>query len=178
MTTISELFDQRTQHWSDIQGHLKFMRDTVASEAADVVVELGARSGYSTIALLAGLEATGGKLWSVDIETPQWPDEVWSHPQITFIQGDDLSVRDQIPGEIDVLFIDTSHFYEQTLSELYLYGESARVILMHDTDLQHPHMAPSIPEYPVRTAALEWVAQNGRTFTEREGSYGLGVIGL
>jgi predicted O-methyltransferase YrrM len=176
MTVISELFDQRTQMWSDIQGHLKFLRDTVASESADVVVELGARSGYSTIALLAGLEATGGKLWSVDIETPQWPDEVWSHPQITFIQGDDLSVRDQIPHDIDVLFIDTSHFYEQTLSELYLYGEFARVILMHDTDLQHPHMAPLIPAFPVRVAAIQWCEQNGRTFTEREGSYGLGVI--
>jgi predicted O-methyltransferase YrrM len=154
------------------------MRDTVASERADVVVELGARSGYSTIALLAGVEATGGRLYSVDIETPQWPEEVWSHPQLTFIQGDDLNVRDQVPGEIDILFIDTSHFYEQTLSELYLYGESARVVLMHDIDLAHPYGAPPSPEYPVRLAMEEWCAQNGRFYTEREGSYGMGVVGL
>jgi predicted O-methyltransferase YrrM len=172
------MFDLRTQMWSDIQGHLKFMRDTVASETADVVVELGARSGFSTVALLAGVEATGGRLYSVDIETPQWPEEMWSHPQLTFIQGDDLSVRDQIPQEIDVLFIDTSHHYEQTLAELYLYGESARVILMHDTDLENPYMAPPEPAYPVRVAMQEWCTKVGRSYVEREGSYGMGIIGL
>lgn len=176
--SIVDLFHERLAVWSDIVGHLKFMRDTVAQEMAQVVVELGARSGNSTLALLNGVEASGGRLYSVDVETPQWPEEVWSHPQLTFIQGDDLSVRDQIPKEIDVLFIDTSHLYDQTLAELYLYGESARVVLMHDTDLDHPHGAPPAPAYPVREAMQDWCAQNGRFYTEREGSYGMGVIGL
>jgi cephalosporin hydroxylase len=174
--TVDELFAERLEFWSDIQGHLQFMRDLVAGEHAQVVVELGARSGNSTIALLSGVEETGGLLYSVDVSLPQWPGEVWAHPYVTFIQGDDLTVRDQVPDCIDVLFVDTSHDYDQTLAELNLYGANARVILLHDTDLQHPWGVPPDPEYPVRQAMTEWATAIGRPFEERAGSYGMGVI--
>lgn len=174
--TVDELFEQRLEFWSDIQGHLQFMRDTVAAEHAQVVVELGARSGNSTIALLSGVEETGGLLYSVDVSLPQWPGEVWDHPYIHFVQGDDLHVREQVPDCIDVLFIDTSHAYDQTLAELNLYGATAQVILLHDTDLEHPWGVPAEPAYPVRKAMTDWCVSMGRFFTERTGSYGLGVV--
>ncbi len=177
MTVIYDMLTERLAVWSDVVGHLQFLYETVVEQNAQVVVELGARSGNSTVALLAGVEVTGGLLYSVDIETPQWPLEVWDHPQITFLKGDDLALREQVPNEIDVLYIDTSHTELQTLAELRLYGPSAKVILMHDTDLDHPYGAPAEPAYPVRTAMRAWCDEVDRPYYEREGSYGLGVIG-
>jgi hypothetical protein len=158
------------------------------------VVELGVRSGNSTAALMAAVEKTGGHLWSVDIMIPAWPLEFYGRGFATLIIGDDLEVADQvgpqievttfadaeprfIPGGIDVLFIDTSHHYEQTLNELNLYGPRARTILLHDTELEEPYQAPPHdPKYPVSKAIDDWCAKTGRNWINRTGCYGLGVV--
>jgi cephalosporin hydroxylase len=173
VTSAAAAFVERLGQWSDIVGHLQFLHETVIERDAQVVVELGIRSGNSTAALLAAVEPTGGHLWSVDIDTPVLPfdSEAW-----TVIVGDDLAVADQLPETIDVLFIDTSHTFVQTLAELRLYGPRASVILLHDTELEHPDGAPPAPAFPVACAIDTWCAETGCTWENRPGSYGLGVI--
>jgi predicted O-methyltransferase YrrM len=162
---------------SDIKQHLPQLHDE-ASTGGAVVIELGVRSGNSTAAFLAALETHGGHLWSSDINPPRVP---WlGHEQWTFIKGDDLLVADDMPDDVDVVFIDTSHHYTQTLAELAVYVPKVKpggVVLLHDVELERPEgAAPSDPAFPVRRAVDEFCAAQGLTPEYVTGCYGLGVI--
>ena len=176
--TVDDIFTERLQIWSDIQGHLQFMHDVVVEADAKTVVELGVRSGNSTAALLAGVQKTGGHLWSVDTEPIDLPAPISQSKLWTPVVGDDLAVTDWLPKEIDVLFIDTNHWYHHTLAELRLYGPSSKIILMHDTELEWPWQAPpGDPSFPVRKAIEHYLQLIPERNVEwREGSYGLAVI--
>lgn len=174
--TVVELFEQRCTEDSDIVGHLPrlFMEAAIGNAQ---VIELGVRTGNSTSAFLAAVEQHGGHVWSVDIVQPDVP---WlGHPQWTLIVGDDRYTAEQLPDDVDVLFIDTSHFYKDTLRELAMYVPKVRaggVVLMHDTELGR--QTPREPVYPVRQAIERYFK---RTPYHREyvtGSCGLGVIRL
>jgi hypothetical protein len=184
--TLDEIYRRYLETWSDIQGHLEFMHDTVLGDDVRTVVELGVRSGVSTSAFLAALYKADAHrfgeglthLWSIDVNQPPIIDEFYRSGLWTFIQGNDLEVRACVPEQIDVLFIDTLHHYDHTINELNLYGGQADVILMHDTDLEHPHGAPRRdPAFPVRAAIGMWLHDHpDRSVTYLEGSYGMGVI--
>lgn len=136
---------------SDIRGHLPRLRDLVVSLDAQVVVELGVRTARSTTALLAGVEETGGLVWSCDVVNHGAPSEVGEHPQWEFVLGDDVAMAPFAPTPIDVLFIDTSHTYEQTVAELVAYAQLVRpggAIALHDTNDDWP---------AVQRALFEWV---------------------
>lgn len=93
--TFAEEYAERFSVWSDVQGHLPFLYEHAAlprgitSRGGDskgesipwgkrkVILELGVRGGISTSALLAGVEKSGGHLWSVDVEEPQVPAAAW-----------------------------------------------------------------------------------------------------
>lgn len=179
--SISDLYQRHCSVWSDIVEHLPTLHDTVVELEAKTVVELGVRTGNSTAALLAGAAETGGHLWSVDVRlmpsanyTPlqRAAGDHWS-----FIIGDDLTVADQLPEQIDVLFIDSSHHYDHTLAELRLYGPRANLILLHDTELEHPDGAPATdPSHPVKRAVEEWTDEVGRPWENHTNCYGLGII--
>lgn len=135
------------------------------------VIELGIRSGNSTSAFLAALEGRG-ELWSVDIAPPQvptyWHDLKYWH----FMIADDVTEQavDFCPGQVDVLFIDTSHYYQHTFAELLLYAPKVRpggVVLMHDTG----------PGWPDVARALDsWSGGSGVPWYDHPGWPGLGVI--
>lgn len=162
---------------SDIVGHLPRFVDLVTLLNAQHVIELGSRSGVSTVAWLYALAGTGGRLTSVDLsEAPQIGEhEHWRH-----IQGDDLDpdVIDQL-DMADIVFIDTSHLYEHTVQELNIYRHLVRpggVLVLHDTMLPQPEGAPPRPLYPVRKAVEEFVAEQGYEWTNYPDSWGLAVI--
>lgn len=151
---IGGLFEATCNRPSDIQGHLRLLRDLVVELDAQVVVELGVRWGRSTVALLAGVEQTGGRLWSCDVDpaTHDWvPDEVRSHPQWSFSGGDDLDMVENVPRPIDLLFVDTSHEYGHTLAELHMYGPLVRpggAVVLHDTDpVRWPDCARAVKDW-------------------------------
>lgn len=152
---------------SDIQQHLPRLR----REARGTVLELGVRGGSSTVALLAGLEERGGTLWSVDVDPASagvFPD----HAQWRFVLADSRDASQVggagLPDELDVLFIDTIHTYEQVRDELAVWGDrvvEGGVILFHDTD-----------SYPsIRRAISDWCKSRSVPFEFRGGSNGLGV---
>jgi cephalosporin hydroxylase len=163
---------------SDIYEHLPTFVQLVADLKATHVIELGTRTGVSTIAWLYALEGHG-RLTSVDIdERPA----IGDHDHWTFIQGDDLDpnvVSQLAPAEI--VFIDTSHLYKQTVAELNLYRwlvKAGGVIVCHDTMLQRPEGAPLVPAFPVRTAIERFCDENGFEWTNDPRCWGLGILNV
>jgi predicted O-methyltransferase YrrM len=137
------------------------------------IIELGVRGGNSTAALLAGLEHSGGELWSVDIAEPGTPAEWNGLPFWHLLVADDTSPEAVAfcPGDVDVLFIDTSHYYPHTLQELRLYVPKVKpggIVLLHDTDrAEWPDVGRSLDEY---------CAETGLTWYNHPWWHGLGVI--
>jgi len=166
---------------SDIHLHLPRFVAMVEEMDAQRVLELGTRTGVSTVAWLHGLASTGGHLTSVDIdERPP----IGEHDRWEFIQGDDTDpaiVARLGEHAYDIVFIDTSHLYEHTLSELYLYRWLVRpggLIVLHDTELPRPEGAPLRPAYPVKTAVTEFCDAEGYEWINIAECWGLGVIRL
>lgn len=170
MTRLQSEYLARCQRPSDISMHLPVLFETVSRYEHATVIELGVRDGNSTAAFLAGVEAVDGHLWSVDIEAPRVP-HWWAATGFwTLGIGDDLdrNIASALP-ECDVLFIDTSHWFDQTLAELRLYCPKVKaggVVLLHDTEWCPEH------EFPVARALDEF----SPGWKNLPGSYGLGVI--
>jgi len=161
---------------SDINEHLPTFVALVEKLDAKNVVELGTRSGVSTIAWLYALEGRG-HLTSVDID-PR-PD-IGDYDHWTFIQGDDCTpdVFAQMPAAADIVFIDTSHDYAQTCSELNLYHWLVRkggIIVLHDTELAHPEFVIGKP-FPVKRAIDEFCRAEGFEWENHTNCFGLGII--
>ncbi len=125
---------------SDIQHHLPLLY----SLARGNVLELGTRTGVSTAALLAGVEAHGGHVWSIDVD--DCSGLFAGHPQWRFVQGSSTdpemlchthSVDGGIPAGFDLILIDTEHSWEQVTAELTLWQRHIApggTICIHDPE--------------------------------------------
>lgn len=164
---------------SDINEHLPTFVELVRTLDAHHVIELGTRTGVSTIGWLHGLVGTSGHLTSIDL-SPR-PD-IGDYDHWTFIQGDDLdpTIVSQL-DPADIVFIDTSHLYSQTVKELNVYRWLVRpggVIVLHDTENRIPEDAPARPLYPVKRAIKEFCEVNGFDWINLPNCWGLGIIRL
>lgn len=175
--TLAEEYERLCATPSDIYEHLPTFAAMVRELDAAHVIELGTRTGVSTVAWLYALSRTGGALTSVDIDPK--PD-IGDWPNWRFIQGDDLDPI--VLGQLDladIVFIDTSHHYEHTLAELRVYQHLVRpggVIVCHDTELARPEGAPARPVFPVKTAIQEFCAEEGFRWFNYSNCWGLGII--
>jgi predicted O-methyltransferase YrrM len=161
---------------SDIFEHLPTLVGLCESLNAKNVIELGTRGGVSTIAWLYGMELTDGHLWSVDID----PAPELTHERWTFLQGNDLDpqVVKQLP-DAEIVFIDTSHEYQQTVAELNVYRWKVKPggkIVLHDTELAHPYGVTAVPRFPVKTAVEEFCQENWLTWKNYPNCFGLGIV--
>lgn len=177
-TRLAAEYERLCNTPSDIFLHLPRFVDMVIDLNAQHVIELGTRTGVSTVAWLHGLEQTGGRLTSIDIDPK--PD-IADHPAWVFIQGDDLDpaiVASLAPA--DIVFIDTSHLFEHTLAELGVYRwlvNPGGVIVLHDTELPLPETAPpDHPRYPVKKAISEFCAREGFDWVNVPECWGLGIV--
>ena len=174
---LAERYEQACATPSDIYQHLPTFVKMVEGLNARHVIELGSRSGVSTVAWLYGLEGTGGCLTTVDLaEAPQIGS--WGHWR--HVQGDDCDpdVVSQLEPA-DIVFVDTSHFYDHTLRELNLYRWLVRrpgLFVLHDTELERPEGAPLRPRFPVRTAIEEFCDAEGFRWFNFPECWGLGII--
>lgn len=175
------LYDRALAESADLGPHVEVLASTVRDLNAQRVIELGVRDGHSTGALLYGLEATGGSLWSVDINPPPFT----AIPRWTFVYGDDTdpAVVAQLPTEVDLVFIDTSHAWAHTLIELEEYVPRVRpggLVLLHDTENEDPasHGAPIglQPPFPVKRAIEDYCSEHGLPWKNDPRGWGLGTI--
>lgn len=173
-------YEARLEPWSDIQGHMPFLRETAERYADPVIIELGTRSGQSTSCFLAAIR-DGGHLWSVDVNTPDVPAHWHELPRWHFLRADDVSAlaRAWLPAQCDILFIDTSHEQEHTLAELRAYAPRVReggMILLHDTQWVPGDKDLGEPSGPVALALNLYCTETGLLWHNRPGFYGLGVL--
>lgn len=181
MSAQSE-YERRLTIWTDSQAHLEFMHDAVLGYQKPVVIELGVAHGNTTSALLAACEEADGMLWSCDIQVPHVPVDWYESEHWNLYVGDDLSqgVLDHMPESCDVLFIDSDHGYDHVYATLRHYVPRVReggVVFCHDTQ-----WAPQgdtdlgTPGGMVALAIARYCGENDLEWTNRTGSYGLGVI--
>jgi len=124
----------RARVLTDISHHLPTLFAMALAAEPRLVVELGIRGGDSTFVFSRVARRLGATLVSVDIDDCS---DVCDDPDWIFVQEDDLALarrfpewcaRRGLPSAVDVLFVDTTHAYEQTRAEL---------------DAWMPHLAPS-----------------------------------
>ena len=168
---------------SDIREYLPVLHGYARLYPCVRVIEVGVRSGNSTVAFLAAAQANGGHVWSVDIDDVrdrpggigQWRD----HPAWTFLQGDstDAGVLAQLPERADVVFLDGDHGRQKVLDELAAYMprlSPGGVALLHDTRIRWSGEPDGT--WPVTRALDEWCGAAGLHWQELPGAYGLGVV--
>jgi predicted O-methyltransferase YrrM len=117
--------------WSSERSVSEFLGDLVFRHRAKQVVEVGCFVGWSSAHIALGLKAadSGGRLWCIDydrniLEIARGNLAKRSLDEgTTFICGLSLdsSVLSALPAEIDVIFLDTSHEYEDTIREVEAY---------------------------------------------------------
>ncbi len=132
----SPLEFQMTQP-TDIHEHLQTLHVLTIELNLKNILELGTRTGESTIALLLAAKKLRGRVTSVDInpcdEAKEKIKKLDLEQHWNFIQEDDLKLN--WDKQIDHLFIDTSHTYDQTISELKKFEPFVRkggLISLHD----------------------------------------------
>ena len=184
VTTVYEGYLDRLSRWSDIYEHLPLLHDVAISRPGVRVLELGSRTGNSTLAFLSGAVAARGHVTSVDIAPLNDQMRMWAAiPEWTFIHGDDMDpqVQDRLPAEVDILFIDTSHEYLHTVKELEAYVPRVvpgGMVLLHDTLFlfARPGEKWDGTPPPVGQAVEDYCTATGRKWTHIPEGYGLGII--
>lgn len=121
--------DEYAEAWIDMAPHVATLRE-LARDAL-TIVEFGLRGGVSTWAMLEGLEDEG-RLIGVDIDPhAPLPDRVRDDPRFEFVVGDSLEV--DLPKRADLVMIDSSHEFAQTVRELVRAATlTPAVIALHD----------------------------------------------
>jgi len=114
---------------------LNWLHDTAATMTS--VVEVGSLHGRSAFALLTGCP---GPVYCID----PWNDEgerclpsfmnACGHfPNLVPVQGYSPAVIDQIPGQVDMVFIDGAHDYESVCADIDGWlPKTARLLCGHD----------------------------------------------
>ena len=186
VVTLKSAFEDRAARPSDIREYLPFLYEQARSRSGCRVLELGARRGNSTLAFLAGTAESDGHVWSCDIDdVRRLPDGIGPFgrsPRWTFVHGNDMdpAVQAQLPDQVDVWFLDTSHEYRHTLDELRAYMPRVApggIALFHDTHLMGwPGYDWGLDVSPVWAALDEYCAETGHRWENMPGKYGLGII--
>jgi len=131
---IDALFDMAVATETDINEHLPVLRELGRGKN---VLELGVRTGCSSIAFLAGRAKT---LTSVDIDWSQLDPQVIAGAQLADVSwirckasSVDVEYFPQTRMHLDLLFIDTLHTADQIREELRIHAPHADRIVIHDT---------------------------------------------
>src|SRR5215472_6898872 len=129
---------------SDISDHLLTLFVEALEVRPKLIVELGVHDGDSTFALERVAEHFGSKLVSVDIDDCS---NVSAYKHWFFVKSDDVAFANEFTawcGEqgihpaVDVLFIDTSHEFEHTRSEIaswFPFLSDRSKVFFHDTNM-------------------------------------------
>ena len=129
---------------TDISDHLETLFVESLNLESRLIVELGVGDGESTFVLERVANLWGAKLISVDIEDRA---DVSTFRDRIFVHEDDIAFAARFPGwcrecgiepAIDLLFIDTSHLYDHTVSEIrdwFPYLAPRCKVFFHDTNM-------------------------------------------
>ncbi len=133
----------KSQERTVINDHLPTLFIESLRSNPRLIVELGVETGQSTFAFERAARLSGAKLVSVDCEDCS---NACHSREWLFVQNDDLKFakifkiwceEHSIIPEIDILFIDTDHSYEQTIKEIecwFPYLSKRAKVFFHDSN--------------------------------------------
>lgn len=126
---------------SDINEYLMSLYNIPLQIKAKTILEIGA--GVSTVAFTAVANVLEAEFYSIDMcegailrAYPNAKELFEKEPRCHLIIGDDMEIFKTWDKEVDILFLDSTHFYEQTKKELASWPKWVRrggVFIMHDT---------------------------------------------
>ncbi len=134
---VHSLLQRTTQGAGDSDRHAATLFSIALACKGKTYLELGVRSGSSSLPILIAAAKNGGKLHSVDINATEFTcppelEEFWEFKQsdaVEFLESWNPS------SKIDFIYIDDWHSYEHVKAELEiidrLVGPSS-IILLHD----------------------------------------------
>jgi cephalosporin hydroxylase len=186
---LTEHFEKVMTEPSDVADHLSTFLDLVDELNATKVIELGVRYGVSTVAWLYALEGRG-HLWAVDCSPPVIEPTMefdllnplmdLDHWDFILANFHKPEVKEWLPAEVDIIFLDANHVHEETMLELEMFVPLVRSggrFLLHDTAIQITGNAVTPqPPFPVRTAMLEYCEKHDLNWTNNPVCNGLGQI--
>ena len=124
------------------------------------VVELGVRSGNSTLALLAGVSEIDGTVLSIDRDPCEHAKAAVAKNRLgdywIFIRGEALGNLAVLTTAIDLLFVDLDHTFDETAEILELYAPLVRPggwMAFHDT-ITRPNVLYALE--PFRAIHDDW----------------------
>lgn len=121
------------------------------------IVELGVAHGVSTLALLMAAQRQDGRVWSCDVSDIS-PEQLVGYPV-------DLQRREQITasaaelgrswqhGPVDLVYLDTSHRYADTVEEIAAWWPHVReggLFVFHDVESCRPEVFRAVSEAIVK----------------------------
>jgi predicted O-methyltransferase YrrM len=132
--------------WNSEPSVSEFLGELAFRLRPRTIVEIGCFVGWTSAHFALGLRAAGtsGRLWCVDSD-PRFlaaaRDNLSRHgvgSNVEFVNGFSLdpAVLNTLPGEIDLLFIDASHDYDETKRELAVYVprlSPGGMVALHDS---------------------------------------------
>jgi predicted O-methyltransferase YrrM len=151
---------------------VRFLSHLVFYRKPAVVVELGCFVGWASAHLAVALQANGhGKLYCVDCDQKNLDatmknlkrlgvDEV-TNPLLG--KSTEPAVVAGLPNKIDILFIDTSHTYRDTLDEILLYSSrlaETGCMVLHDS-ISFPGVRRAISETSGKFRILTFATESG-----------------
>ncbi|MEM8487974.1 MAG: class I SAM-dependent methyltransferase [Bacteroidota bacterium] len=140
-----EEIQQHARKRSDINEHLAMLFAETIRMRPKLIVEMGVRGGESTFAFERAAQFSDATLLSIDIDDCE---SASSYPHWHFLQADDIAFSKEFPAwcknqgiepKVEVMFIDTSHFYDHTVQEIehwFPYLADHAIVFFHDTNMQ------------------------------------------
>jgi nucleoside-diphosphate-sugar epimerase/predicted O-methyltransferase YrrM len=131
-----DMLEKATKGAGDSDKHVLSLFGIAVGSGAKNILELGVRSGVTTLPLLMAAKNNGGKLTSVDINNTHFsvPDDMLQHWK--FVQDDAVKfLQNTKETPYDLVFIDDWHAYAHVKKELELLDPIVTpktIILLHD----------------------------------------------
>jgi hypothetical protein len=147
----NEIIQHSKNNPSDISPHLPTIFKEISSRKMrnpelneiKLIVELGVCTGQSTYVFDKINRRYNSHLVSIDIDNCNYENIYNGH----FVNEDDITFansfenycqENNLPNKIDILFIDTSHYYEHTKQEIdkwFNFLNENALIIFHDTNM-------------------------------------------
>jgi len=122
------------------------------------VCEIGAHDGGTALGIKRYVDSHGATLEYWGIEPDKERIQFWWSPGCTVINGDSIEVFNQVPEDLDLVWVDGCHCFNHVVLETLHYAHKVRnfgFLCYHDTnpqtqglDKQHYH-GPNLPEFNV-----------------------------
>lgn len=159
--------------WSSEKNAAEFVGRFAAILRARTVCEIGCFIGYTTVHIATALRAagTGARLYYVDLDPRHLATATANLKQFgldsfgTAVLGGscDTDTLSRMPTLIDLVFIDTTHSYNDTVAEIAAYGPRLSpqgCLVLHDS-IRYPGVRQAISEVRDRFDVFTFATELG-----------------